>query len=164
MVVRRAFLRRRPLAVLAAALLRRTVARRPPARFLRRVLRRGLSTLCRAVFSAARLIAGLDRVSVARPAASAALVFSSTTSVAAFAAAPMASPATAFTFLALRFAAWTIVCLVLVVTDLTIASCLLHFDNAQDEAEFQNGISVNPGPEANTAGLSPLYTRRDPFS
>src|SRR5262249_30260230 len=97
------------IAVLVAAFLRRTVARRPPALFLRRVLRCGLSTVCRAVFSAVRLIAGLDRASVARPAASAALVFSSTTSVAAFAAAPMASPAAAFTFLAPRFAAWTIV-------------------------------------------------------
>src|SRR5262245_45658964 len=115
-VLRRAFLRRRMVAVFVAALLRRAVARRPPARFLRR----GLSMLCRAVFSAARLIAGLDRVSVARPTASAALVFSSTTSVAAFAAAPMASPATTFTFLAPCFAAWTIVCLVLFVTVLTI--------------------------------------------
>jgi hypothetical protein len=149
---------------LVAALLRRTVARCPPARFLCRVLRRGLSTLCRAVFSATRLIAGLDRVSVARPAASAALVFFSTTSVAAFAAAPMASPARAFTFLAPRFAAWTIVCLVPVGTVLTIALCLLDFDNAQDEAEFQSGISVVAGSEADTASLSPLYTRRDPFS
>src|SRR5262249_47157825 len=142
--------------------LRRTVARRAATRFLRRVARCGLSTLCRAVFSAARLIAGVDRVSVARPAASAAPVFSSTTSVAAFAAAPMASPATAFMFLAPRFAAWTIVCLVFDVTVLTITWCLLHFDNAQDETEFQNGISVNPGGSGRRLLESFVYVPR-PF-
>jgi hypothetical protein len=111
--LRLAFLRRRAVAVL----LRRTVL----ARFLAaRFLLAGLSRLRRAVFSAARLIAGLDRVSFARPAASAALVFSSTTSVAAFAAAPIASPAAALTVAAPRLAARTIVCLVLVTTVLTI--------------------------------------------
>jgi hypothetical protein len=97
------FLRRRTVVLRLdrAAALR---GRRAALRFLR-VLRAGLSMLRRAVFSAARLIAGDDRESLARPAASAALVFSSTTSVAAFAAAPMASPATSFTFLAPRFAA-----------------------------------------------------------
>jgi hypothetical protein len=109
--LRLAFLRRRVVVVL----LRRTVARFLADRFLRA----GLSRLRRAVFSAARLIAGLDRVSLARPAASAALVLSSTTSVAAFAAAPIASPAAALTVAAPRLAARTIVCLVLV-TVLTI--------------------------------------------
>ncbi|MGB0058042.1 MAG: hypothetical protein WBQ20_15105, partial [Methyloceanibacter sp.] len=105
--LRLVFLRRPAVAVL----LRRTVL----AGFLAaRFLRAGLSRLRRAVFSAARLIAGLDRVSFARPAASAALVFSSTTSVAAFAAAPIASPAAALTVAAPRLAARTIVCLVLV--------------------------------------------------
>jgi hypothetical protein len=113
--LRLVFLRRRAVAVL----LRRTVARFLAARFLRA----GLSTLRRAVFSAARLIAGLDRVSLARPAASAALVLSSTTSVAAFAAAPIASPAAALTVAAPRLAARTILCLVLV-TVLTIVFCL----------------------------------------
>jgi len=112
---RRAFLRRRTVAVL----LRRTVDRFLAARFLRA----GLSRLRRAVFSAARLIAGLDRVSFARPAARAALVFSSTTSVAAFAAAPIASPAAALTVAAPRLAARTIVCLVLA-TVLTIVFLL----------------------------------------
>jgi hypothetical protein len=113
--LRRAFLRRRAVDVL----LRRAVARFLAVRFLRA----GLSRLRRAVFSAARLIAGLDRVSFARPAARAALVFSSTTSVAAFAAAPIASPAAALTVAAPRLAARTIVCLVLV-TVLTIVFLL----------------------------------------
>lgn len=86
----------------------------------RRVLRRGLSTLCRAVFSAARWIAGLDRMRVSWPAAIAFPALFNTTSVAAFAAAPRASPATACTLFAPVFAAWAIVCLVLVDTVLDI--------------------------------------------
>src|SRR5262245_21989495 len=86
----------------------------------RRVLRRGLSTLCRAVFSAARWIAGLDRMRVSWPAAIASPALFNTTSVAAFAAAPRASPATACTLFAPVFAAWAIVCLVLVDTVLDI--------------------------------------------
>jgi hypothetical protein len=94
-----AFLRLRVADVLVAAVL---------------FLRVGLLTLALAALLAARLIAGADRVNFDRPVASASAVFCSMTSVAAFAAAPIASPATVLTPLALHCAAFAIARLALV--------------------------------------------------
>src|SRR5262245_58835184 len=64
-----------------------------------------LVTARRAALPAARCVAGAERRIFVRPASRALAVESSTTPVAAFAAAPMASPATVLTVFALRRAA-----------------------------------------------------------
>lgn len=134
------FLRLRETEV-AAFFLRALDRRARVAAFFRRA---GLSTLRLAALPAARLIAGADCVSFAFPLASAAAVLSSTTSVAAFAAAPSASPATVFTPLAPRCAALAIACLALVVirTIFRLPPCRLN--NAAATPEFHNRQEICP--------------------
>jgi hypothetical protein len=112
---------------LAFLRLREVDARATDARLLATLfLRAGLLTLALATLPAARLIAGAERVSFDRPVVRASAVFCNTTSVAAFAAAPIASPATVFTPLALHCAAFAIACLALVLM-FFLAICSARF-------------------------------------
>ena len=96
--------------------------------------------VCFAALPIARFIAGDDCLILVRPVPSALAVDSNTTSAAAFAAAPKASPATDLTPWAPRCAASEMACRALVVMLLTIESTLPGetFDNAKRAARFQS--------------------------
>jgi hypothetical protein len=102
--------------------------------------RRGPLMVCFAALPIARFIAGDDCLILVRPVPSALAVDSNTTSAAAFAAAPKASPATDLTPWAPRCAASEMACRALVVMLLTIEFTLLGeaFDNAKRAARFQS--------------------------
>jgi hypothetical protein len=122
--------------------------------FFATVFRRaGLLTASVAALLTACFIAGVDRLIPARPTSSALAVDSSTTCVAAFAAAPRASPATDLTPFALRCAASAIASFAFAVIVLTIVHHLpgIAFDNAKSAATV-------PGKWSELLDIKPLVS------